>query len=169
MWATLTPPTAQGSVAAMTETPDHPAPPAGYTPLATLCPVDSSMGPWFVRDNDDGSRTVGFRIGAHHLNANGVCHGGVTATFADILARVFNETYSGRSGAAPVVGKMATITLDIDYLGPGLPGAWIEATPEVVKRTGKMLFTQALITDGQSPVARCKAIYRLFQQKGGTD
>ncbi|WP_168222995.1 PaaI family thioesterase [Oceanicola sp. D3] len=144
-------------------------PPDGYAPLTTLCAVDEAMGPWFLRENSDGSRTVGFRVEPKHLNVNGVCHGGVTATFADILARVFNETYSGRPGAAPLVGKMATITLDIDYLGPGQPGAWIEATPEVVKRTGKMLFTQALITDGEVPVARCKAIYRLFQQKGGTD
>ncbi|SIN87246.1 PaaI family thioesterase [Vannielia litorea] len=153
----------------MTDAPASPAPPPDFIALDVLSPVDAAMGPWFVRENADGSRTVGFRVEARHLNVNGVCHGGVTATFADILARVFNETYSGTPGKAPLVGKMATITLDIDYLGPGHPGAWIEATPEVVKRTGKMLFTQALITDGESPVARCKAIYRLFQQKGGTD
>ncbi|MBS8225653.1 PaaI family thioesterase [Vannielia litorea] len=153
----------------MTEHAETPAPPKGFTALTLLCSVDESMGPWFLRENDDGSRTVGFRVEDRHLNVNGVCHGGVTATFADILARVFNETYSGAAGTAPVVGKMATITLDIDYLGPGQPGAWIEATPEVVKRTGKMLFTQALICDGETPVARCKAIYRLFHKKGGTD
>lgn len=165
----LTPQSGQGSVATMNDAAFHPAPPPGYTALEVISPVDRAMGPWFMRVNDDGSRTLGFRVEARHLNVNGVLHGGVTATFADILARVFNETYTGPSSAAPVVGKMATITLDIDYLGPGQPGAWIEATPEVAKRTGKMLFTQALITDGQSPVARCKAIYRLFQQKGGTD
>ncbi len=153
----------------MTDHAATPAPPAGFTALPLLCPVDETMGPWYLRENDDGSRTVGFRVAERHLNVNGVCHGGVTATFADILARVFNETYSGTPGNAPLVGKMATITLDIDYLGPGHLGAWIEATPEVVKRTGKMLFTQALITDGATAIARCKAIYRLFNQKGGTD
>ncbi|MFY0633038.1 MAG: PaaI family thioesterase [Vannielia sp.] len=153
----------------MIDSAQTPAPPSGFHALAVLSPVDQAMGPWFVRENDDGSRTVGFRIEDKHLNVNGVCHGGVTATFADILARVFNETYSGRPGASPLVGKMATITLDIDYLGPGRPGAWIEATPIVIKRTGKMLFTQALISDGDTPIARCKAIYRLFQKKGGTD
>jgi len=143
------------------------APPVGFRPLPVLSPVDEAMGPWFSRENADGSVTLGFRVEPRHHNINGICHGGVIATFADILARVFNETY-GRS-RADLVGKMATISLDVDYLSPGRAGAWIEATPEVIQRTGKMLFTQALIRDGQTPVARCKAIYRLFNEKGGTD
>ena len=146
------------SFAAMTAGPADSDPPEGYEPLPVLTPVDAAMGPWFMRVNVDGTRTVGFRVHEKNCNANGVCHGGIIATFADMLVRVFQEGCADGKG----VGRMATINLDIDYLSPGWPGAWIEATPEVVQRTGKMLFTQALIRDGDTPVARCMAIYRLL-------
>lgn len=102
---------------------------------------------------------LGFRVATHHLNPVGSCHGGALATFADM------QIVAVRS-ALGSVRHSPTISISVDYLAPTPPNAWVEAAVTLVKTTGALVFTQALITADGEVVARATAIYRRRETVG---
>lgn len=76
------------------------------------------------------------------------------ATFADTQILAIYPSAADPSSPTP------TISLSVDYLAPAPLGAWVEAQVSVVKRTRRMIFTQALMTVRGEAVARSSAIYR---------
>lgn len=130
---------------------DADAPPEGFVPLGNATEGERFNGPYYIR-RDGGSATLGFRVHKRHLNAAGMCHGGLLAVFADMLGYGINV--GDHSGAAP------TITLSLDFLAPVREGQWVEASPELTRDTRSLTFFRALMTvDGQA-IARCNGIYK---------
>ena len=58
------------------------------------------------------------------------------------------------------------MSLNVDYLGPARLGDWIEAEPILVRATGRYLFTQAILSSTDGPVARSTAIYAVAKGEG---
>ncbi len=114
-------------------------------------------GPYYV-SRRDGRLHMGFRVKPRHRNPSNVCHGGMIASFADMLTAITADD-------PEVPDLVATISLTIDYIGPTPIGAWVESTPEILHTTGRMLFMKALITADGAPVARCNAIFRIRHRK----
>lgn len=128
-------------------------PPPGYVPCTAVTAVEMFCGPYYTCDGGGPSR-MGFRVRDEHVNARGVCHGGLISIFADVQGYVLPEL-PRRSASAP------TISVSVDFLAPTPLGAWVEGIPETVKMTRNMLFFRSIITADGEPVARCNGIYRV--------
>ena len=59
-------------------------PPNGFKPLFRTSPFLDHNGPFFYRENADGTFVVGLRIEPKHANARGSAHGGLLMTLCDI-------------------------------------------------------------------------------------
>ncbi len=129
-------------------------PPDGFVPLSLGSPAEAFFGPFYICEaTADRPARLGFRIGQQHLNDAGVCHGGVLAMFADLQGYALPQI-TRSSGSAP------TISVSVDFVGPARLGDWVEATPEAVKVTRKMIFFQAVLKVENEAVARCNGIYK---------
>lgn len=127
------------------------APPAGFAPLDNVTEAEAFNGPYYLRRSTD-AVSIGFRVHGRHLNAAGICHGGVIGVFADMQGYAIEV--GNFSGAAP------TITLSLDFLAAVRQGDWVEATPQVTRDTRSLTFFRSVITVDGSPVASCHGIYK---------
>jgi len=125
--------------------------PAGFVKLPMVGPAgfNAVCGPLWVKA--DGERLVGgFRVEARHCNPAGNCHGGMLATFCDVLGTLI----------------LPTISLSLDYLAPTANGSWVEARAEIVKVTRGMVFANEIVMADGQPVARAHGIFKIPSQTG---
>ena len=103
----------------------------------------AAAGPWYVKD--EGGRLVGgFRVLPKHLNPIGVCHGGMLATFCDVMMPM-SLGYQERMDT----GLLPTVSLSLDYLAPTPGGAWAEARVELLRRGKRLAFAEVrVVADG---------------------
>ncbi|MDD5336429.1 MAG: PaaI family thioesterase [Rhodoferax sp.] len=134
--------------------------PEGFRSVKLGGPFISHNGPLYAKWS--GQRLLlGFRVEERHSNPLKVCHGGMLATFADMLIPC----------AAMYQGEMErrflpTISLQIDYMGAAALGAWVQGEAEVLRTTRNMLFGQGLVTaDGQAAL-RVSGIFKMGQLIG---
>ena len=126
--------------------------PPGFAEIEIAAPFITAFGPVYVRR--DGERVwFGFRAEERHLNPKQLCHGGALATFADL-----------QLAAVMLTGKLArvrapTISLSLDYLAPVRLGDWVEGEVMLVKRTGRLAFSETILTVEGSPVVRSKGLF----------
>ena len=133
------------------------AAPAGFLrlPMMGLADFTARNLPLHVR-SEDGHLVGGFRVALEHCNPAGSCHGGMVATFCDILL-AFAGMFENRFEAM----ILPTISLSIDYLAPAHPGGWMQTTGEILKTTRSLLFAQALVRTDGTPSARVNGVYRI--------
>lgn len=110
----------------------------------------------------DGKRLLlGFRVEERHTNPLKICHGGMMATFADMLipcAAMYQHEMERRF--------LPTISLQMDYMGASALGAWVQGEGDVLKTTRNMLFGQGLVTADGQPVLRVSGIFKMGQLIG---
>ncbi|HXT05802.1 MAG TPA: PaaI family thioesterase [Roseiarcus sp.] len=136
--------------------------PPGFVRLEIAASFAAAFGPIYVKREDERVR-YGFRVEARHLNFREVAHGGAIATFADMqLAALM------RSGLlAPK--QSPTISLSIDYLAPARLGDWVEGEIVLVKRTGRLAFTEAVLGVEGAPIVRAKAMFSHSEKAASLD
>jgi uncharacterized protein (TIGR00369 family) len=136
--------------------------PPGFAPLRTGGGFIAANGPiWLLHE---GERVqLGFRVEARHTNPMGICHGGMMATFCDMLLPLTAHR------RVPEISKrfLPTISLQIDYLAPSPLGAWVQGEAQVLRTTRTMVFAQGLVTADGVPVARASGIMKIGQPFGG--
>lgn len=81
-----------------------------------------------------------------HSNSLGYLHGGFIMSFIDMAMFAFIFPQLEKSGAV-------TLSCATDFLSPGIVGDAIEASGEILKETGKMLFVRGLVTQNGANVA----------------
>ncbi len=96
----------------------------------------------------------GFRVLDKHLNPNGVCHGGMLATFCDVLMST-----SCAYLAADETPILPTVSLSLDYLQPTPAGAWVEIRTDLLRRGRRLAFAQALVTVEGCPTVRANGVF----------
>ena len=94
-------------------------PPPGFEPILSTSAFGWENGPIFER-RDDNTVTRGFRVAERHINAGGMCHGGMMMTFADILLAT-----AVKAVAEP---PFVTIRLTTDFIDAAFEGEWMEGT-----------------------------------------
>lgn len=126
-----------------------------------FAPFKFSMG--FIEANGplcgkwDGERLLmGFRVGPRQCNPGQVCHGGMLATFADMLLPI-----ASRFQANMELGMMPTVNLTCDFLAPAPLGSWVEGKAEPVKITKNLLFAQGSVTADGNLVLRANGIFKI--------
>jgi uncharacterized protein (TIGR00369 family) len=102
---------------------------------------------------------LGFRVEPRHTNPVGICHGGMMATFCDMLMPISIHRKSKEVG----MRFLPTINLQIDYLAPAPLGAWVEGEAEVLKVTRSLIFGQGLVTADGVVAVRVSGIFKIGQ------
>ena len=130
-------------------------PPEGFKPFGIGGDFIGVNGPLFARMHE-GVFQLGFRVERRHTNPMGICHGGMMATFCDMLLPMAAH----RHGA---VGRrfLPTISLQIDYLAPTPLGAWVQGEGQVLRTTRSLVFAQGLVQADGTPVARVSGVFKI--------
>jgi len=126
--------------------------PSGYEPITSHSAFGARSGPIFEKFSEDGSWVRGFRVLEKHCNPMNILHGGMTATFADIIV----GTATFRSGA----GGCVTVSLNTNYVGAAKLGEWIMGHASVVRKTKSMVFLNFDIYTDARAVASGTAIFK---------
>ncbi|MDQ6638295.1 MAG: PaaI family thioesterase [Pseudomonadota bacterium] len=113
-------------------------------------------GPLYARRNDAGIQ-LGFRVEARHCNPMGICHGGMMATFCDMLLPISAHVLSEEIGRR----FLPTINLQIDYLAASPLGAWVQGEAQLLRATRSLVFMQGLVQADGTTVARVSGIFKI--------
>ena len=115
----------------------------------------SVNGPLYTR-RVEGRFQLGFRVEQRHCNPMGICHGGMMATFCDMLLPLSAHVLSD-------VGKrfLPTINLQIDYLAASPLGSWVQGEAQVLRTTRSLVFMQGLVQADGVSVARVSGIFKI--------
>ena len=119
---------------------------------------DSTVGPFYRKPDPDGSMRCAFRAEQKHMNFGGRMHGGCLMTFADIA--LFQTAYQEMEGKNGV-----TVQLDSTLIDGGYVGELIEATGEVVRAGGSLIFVRGQITTGDRTLMTFSGIIRKFDPR----
>jgi uncharacterized protein (TIGR00369 family) len=141
-------------------TPSHPDSalniPDGFKPRFFGDGFISVNGPLYTRRTDTGMQ-MGLRVEPRHCNPMGNLHGGMMATFCDMLlpmsAMVMDKTLAGHF--------LPTINLQVDYLGPSPLGTWVQGEAQILRVTRSMVFMQGLVHADGAPAARVSGIFKI--------
>ena len=104
-----------------------------------------TAGPFYMRQDEDGSMVAAFRAQRKHMNAGGVVHGGTLMTFADFA--LFALAHSGEED-----GYGVTVAFTSEFLAGALEGELIEARGEVMGGGRSITFVRGIITSDGRPV-----------------
>ena len=134
--------------------------PEGFRPVNVGGPFIYHNGPLYGKWT--GRRLLlGFRVEVRHTNPLKICHGGMLATFADMLipcASMYQNDIERRF--------LPTISLQIDYMGSAALGAWVQGEADVLRTTRNMLFGQGLVSADGQPALRVSGIFKMGQLIG---
>lgn len=130
--------------------------PDGFTALARGGEFIAANGPLYLLQRGDVLK-MGFRVESRHTNPTGICHGGMMASFCDMLLPVC--AHHLRIGLAQRF--LPTVSLQLDYLAPASLGAWVEGQAQLLRETRTLLFMQALVTADGEPAARVSGIFKI--------
>jgi uncharacterized protein (TIGR00369 family) len=135
--------------------------PEGFRPFKPNMGFLQSNGPLYGRWSGT-HLLLGFRVEERHCNPGMVAHGGMLATFADMLLPI-----AARFQSKADMGFLPTVNLTCDFLAPAPLGAWVEGKAEPIKLTRNLLFAQGIATADGEPVLRANGIFKITS-KGST-
>jgi len=104
---------------------------------------ESHNGPfWQIEEN--GRVRCAFRVEKKHLNGLGHVHGGCFMTFADYCLFAFARR--------ELQGPAVTVAFNAEFLDAAQEGARIEATGEVTRAGGSLIFLRGMMTSDNRPL-----------------
>jgi uncharacterized protein (TIGR00369 family) len=113
-------------------------------------------GPLYAR-RTGGAFQLGFRVERRHCNPMGICHGGMMATFCDMLLPISAHVLS-----SDVANRfLPTINLQIDYLAASPLGSWVQGEAQLLRATRSLVFMQGLVHADGVAVARVSGIFKI--------
>jgi uncharacterized protein (TIGR00369 family) len=131
--------------------------PTGFAVLPIGGNFMAVNGPLYVR-LVDGRAQLGFRVLTRHTNPLNNCHGGMLASFGDMLLPVCIHRQSDIG-----LRFLPTISLQIDYLAPASLGAWVQGEADVLRVTRTMVFAQGVARVDDKPMMRVSGIFKIGQ------
>lgn len=131
---------------------------AGWTTYDLKDTFDQTVGPFYFRPDPDGSMRCAFRAEQKHMNAGGRMHGGCLMTFADIA--LFQTAYQEMEGSNGV-----TVQLDSTFVDAARVGDLVEATGEVVRAGGSLIFVRGRISVGERTVMTFSGVIKRWKER----
>lgn len=126
--------------------------PCGFSLIERGGPYFRMLGPTYLRE-DAGGQVLGLRISELHTNMQGNAHGGMLVTLAD---GSLNMCLSHARGDG---GKLVTVNLATEFIGPARVGDWLEAHVVVRKMGMTMCFATCQLVVGTRSVMQASAIF----------
>lgn len=130
--------------------------PPGFAPLQSGGPFIHHNGPLYLR-HEGSAVQFGFRVEPRHVNPMNNLHGGMMASFCDMLLPLSVH----RKNAQVADRFLPTISLQIDYLAPAPLGAWVQGEAEPLRVTRSLVFAQGLVTADGVPCARVSGVFKI--------
>lgn len=128
-------------------------PPDGFEPAGFSPGFLDHGGPYFLRADPGGTRTVGLKIMPHHINYQDAAHGGVLTTLADVAL-----SFAVYDSERPHPG-VSTISLTTNFLSAVKLGDWLECEVSIDRMGGRTAYTSGqILRDGQ-PVATMSGVF----------
>ena len=128
--------------------------PDSFVVIEPNSPFTKAFGPLYECVDERGFVRA-FRVQPHHRNINGVAHGGVLASFADMLLARALQWELHRYGV--------TVRLVTDYLSPAKSGEWVEGRSRITGGGNSIAFVRGEAYVGTRPVLAAAATFRLKQ------
>ena len=145
----------------MTEVTPLPAPP-GFVAIPFDIGFIGANGPLHVRIVDGEKLKLGFRVEMRHCNPMRIAHGGMMATFIDMLMPLAIAHESKMAGRF-----LPTVHLAQEFLAPAPLGSWVEGTADLLRTTRNLVFAQCLVTADGENCGRASGIFKLGKETGG--
>ncbi|MDA0367458.1 MAG: PaaI family thioesterase [Proteobacteria bacterium] len=132
--------------------------PEGFAPRPSDDSFNDTMGPVFVSTSGPPWR-MGLWATAKHQNPHGMLDGGLIMALADhaIGFNIFQSVAGGTS--------FATIGLNVDFVAGGRLGEWIEAVPEIVRKTRTLAFAKARVTADGRLIATASGVWKFVETR----
>ena len=132
--------------------PDHPGWQEWRVPGAFNREV---VGRLLVRNEGDGTARTRIFPQPHMANIAGFLHGGIISALADVSLFAGPGVLLGKDIAAA-----ATIELSVQFVGAGKMDEPLDAVVSILRETGRMIFVQGRIVQGENAVAGFSGIVR---------
>jgi uncharacterized protein (TIGR00369 family) len=123
-------------------------------------PFEIMTGPFYARRDETGRMVCAFRAEAKHMNGGGFMHGGCLMTFADYAIFCIAEDALKDSGSV-------TASMNSEFVDSAVVGERIEATGEVVRAGGSLVFVRGLVTAAGRPLLNFSAIIKKVRRRDG--
>ena len=135
---------------------DKPLIPPGFHPIEVGGSFMQVNGPLYLLKEGDVVK-FGFRVEQRHINPMNNLHGGMMATFCDMLLPL--SVHLKNSDVGPRF--LPTISLQIDYLAPSPLGCWVEGEAEPLRAPRSQVFAQGLVRADGVACARASGVFKL--------
>ncbi|MBI1362139.1 MAG: PaaI family thioesterase [Alphaproteobacteria bacterium] len=104
---------------------------------------ETGTGPFYSRTDEQGRVVSAFIAEPRHMNGGGFMHGGCLLTFADYHCFAMAHGVTG--------GPAVTVNLSGDFLSSASVGERMEATGEVTRAGGRLIYVRGMITADARP------------------
>ncbi len=121
-------------------------------------PYELMSGPFYARRDPDGRMVCAFRAERKHMNGSGFMHGGCLMTFADYALFCIGEEALTGSGSV-------TASLNGEFVDAAVEGEMIEATGEIVRAGGSLVFIRGMVSTGERPLLNFSAIVKKVKRR----
>lgn len=130
--------------------------PPGFESIGANGPFIAVNGPLYIFHEGDVVK-LGLRVEKRHVNPMGNLHGGMMASFCDMLFPLSVHRKSAEVG----LRFLPTISLQIDYLAPAPLGCWLEGTADLLRATRRLVFVQGLVKADGVTCARASGVFKI--------
>lgn len=132
------------------------AAPAGFVLIEAGGPFMQNNGPMYLLHKGELVK-FGFRVERRHTNPMDNLHGGMMASFCDMLLPLSVHRKNSDVGQR----FLPTISLQIDYLAPAPLGCWVEGEAQVLRTTRSLVFAQGLVHADSVLCARVSGVFKI--------
>lgn len=131
-------------------------PPPGFEAIVSNSAFAWENGPIFERCDAEG-RVRGFRVAERHINAGGICHGGMMMTFADILLAT-----AVMDVAAP---PFVTVRMTTDFIDAARLGEWVQGRATCDGIADGLVAVVGDMSAGGRIVASASGLFKLLRRR----
>lgn len=133
--------------------------PAGYRQLDRNSQFSDLTGPYYGKQPGGATFSMGMLIEEKHINSLGVVHGGALMTLAD------NAVGDAAEEALNEPDSLVTVSMNSEFLNPAKLGDWVEAQARVLKKGGRLVFVDCLLSAGGKPILHASAVMARVNRK----
>ncbi len=115
------------------------------------------IGPLLSKRDGDGW-LYALQTDERHANPIGLIHGGTLATLVDHAMSMIAWSAAGRQ-------SVVTVHMDTTFLSAARPGDFLEIAATTRKRTGGMVFMEAIITTDGREIMSAAAVLKIIKKE----
>ncbi|MDC0074264.1 PaaI family thioesterase [Alphaproteobacteria bacterium] len=130
--------------------------PEGFKLLEHRSAYGELVGPIFQKIKDN-RFILGFRVDKKHINLGGFAHGGMLATFADIVM--------GHFETRDFEGKTVTVKMNIDFISVANLGDWVEGSSRLINKSSEFSFVDTIVYTKQRKILTASAMFKNIYKK----